>query len=62
MDRASPLTTDRIADLRFGSHFDADCGRRGGLVRSDCALIGAPWLVTRDLQTHSNGVDEIVRY
>jgi hypothetical protein len=55
MDRATPLTTDRIADLRFGSHFDAD-------VRSDCVLFGAPWLVTRDLQTHSNGVDEIVRY
>ena len=27
-----------------------------------CALFGAPLLVTRDSQTHSNGVDEIVAY
>jgi hypothetical protein len=31
-------------------------------VRPACALIGAPLLVTRDLQTHSNGIDEIVGY
>jgi hypothetical protein len=27
-----------------------------------CALTGAPSLVTRDLQTHSNGIDEVVAY
>jgi hypothetical protein len=66
---ASPAALNRylaavpaMSLIPFAPFFDVGLALQNRHVRPACALFGALLLVTRDLQMHSNGVDEIVAY